>query len=668
MKPLYFFLLISSLTLNTNAQTLDWAIKMGGGGNGDEGDAIAVGSSGNVYTTGSFISTGDFDPGPGVFNLSAMGTSPTSRDIFISKVDLNGNFIWAKQIGGISGPDIANDLCIDKAENIYLTGYFEGIVDFDPGTGVYNLTATGSEDIFVCKLDSSGSFLWAKSMGGNGSAGTDLSNANEIAIDSAANIYITGFFGSTVDFDPGIGIFNLTAGGTRSIFICKLDSAGSFEFAKQFNGPGYSIGHSICVDVSGNIYSTGGYSQTTDFDPGPGIYNLAGNAYYDIYISKLDASGNFAWAKSMGSPVNNESGFDAATDASGNVYITGRFGSAFDFDPGVGVFMLTPAGYSDGFISKFDNAGNFIWAKQLTGTGAISPEALTLDLAGNIFLTGAFSGDIDFDPGAGIYNLNGSATDVFILNLNNNGSFNWAVKLASTFYSDAGYAIAVDPTGAVYTTGHFEATCDFDPGPGVFTLYTPNGAGGGAVFVHKMNSGLTALPIELVSFYGRAIEMQNILYWTTLSEINNNYFSLQRSRTGNNFETIGILNGAGNSTQKSTYSFTDAKPFMGINYYRLQQTDFNGEISFSKIIALQNPPDKFYELITSPNPAIDFINVFYKNLNANDEIIILNTLGETLIKTNKNKIDISGLQNGIYLVQIKTAAEKILNQKIIIQH
>ncbi len=154
-----------------------WARAMGGT-YWDEGHAIAVDSAGNVYTTGYFRDTVDFDPGPGTYDLTSAGWA----DIFVSKLDSGGNFVWAKSMGGPS-EDQGWDIAVDGAGNVCTTGYFFETADFDPGPGIYNLTSVGEADIFVWKLDSSGDFVWAKSMGG-----TEWDMGNGIAVEGAGNL------------------------------------------------------------------------------------------------------------------------------------------------------------------------------------------------------------------------------------------------------------------------------------------------------------------------------------------------------------------------------------------------------------------------------------------------------------------------------------------------
>ncbi|MBK7985962.1 MAG: SBBP repeat-containing protein [Ignavibacteria bacterium] len=213
------------MTANLNAQTLDWVKTFGGIGY-DIGNSVTVDDEGNIYTTGSFNDTVDFDPGPDVMKLNPGRGSA----IFIQKLDANGNFIWAKSCGG-KGNQIGQSIKVDAMGDVYTTGIFQDTIDFNPGTGVANLSAVGEEDAFILKLDANGNFLWAKSFGG-----IEMDRGYSIAIDAEGNVYTTGYFIDTVDFDPGTGVTNLSAVGGKDIFILKLDPNGNFVWAKSFGG------------------------------------------------------------------------------------------------------------------------------------------------------------------------------------------------------------------------------------------------------------------------------------------------------------------------------------------------------------------------------------------------------------------------------------------------
>ena len=169
------------------------------------------------------------------------------------------------------------------------------MVDFDPGPGVYNLTSAGPYNIFVAKYSSDGALIWAKAMGG-----TSQDSGCAIAVGPDGSVYTTGGFSGTADFDPGSGTANLTSAGNTDIFISKLDPSGNYVWARAIGGRYYDDGFGIAVGPDGSICIMGRFMDTADFDPGSGTCNLTSAGKYDIFVSKLDASGNYVWAKSMG--------------------------------------------------------------------------------------------------------------------------------------------------------------------------------------------------------------------------------------------------------------------------------------------------------------------------------------------------------------------------------
>ena len=333
------FLILSQLILAQNP-SFEWAKQMGGT-NYDKGYSITTDAVGNVYTTGMFGGTVDFDPGAGTANLTSAGGS----DIFIQKLDAAGNLLWIKQMGGTSN-DEGYSIITDAGGNVYTTGWFKGTADFDPGAGITNLTSAGEEDIFILKLSPAGNLLWVKQMGG-----TYYDKGFSITTDAISNVYTTGYFNGTVDFDPGAGTANLTSANYQDIFIQKLDSAGNFLWIKQMGGTSYDRGNSITTDAGGNVYTTGCFIDTVDFDPGTGITNLTSPGNSDIFIQKLDTAGIFLWVKQMGG-TSSGYGSSITIDADDNVYTTGYFYNTVDFDPGAGTTNLTSTGSADIFIQK----------------------------------------------------------------------------------------------------------------------------------------------------------------------------------------------------------------------------------------------------------------------------------------------------------------------------
>lgn len=484
-KTLFINLVFGLSFYNALAQapTFEWA-KSIGAINYDYGYDIAVDGLGNVFTTGYFQGTVDFDPGPDIFNLTTAGSG-----LFISKLDPLGNFAWAKALSGTYSCK-GHSLALDPNGNIYITGSFKGTIDFDPGTGIYNLVSVGENyNAFACKLDALGNLVWAKQIGGQG-----YCSGLSLALDEAGNgaIYITGNFLETIDFDPGAGIFNLTAVGDKTdMFICKLDSFGSFVWAKQFGGLDRKSTRQVIIDPNGNgaIYTVGWFEGIVDFDPDPtDNFNLTSIANYDIFISKLNSSGNFIWAKQLGGTAFNK-GMAIALDSTGtgDIYVTGAFQGTVDFDPGAGVFNLHSAGDFDIFVSKLNSSGNFAWAKAMGGQSYQYGFSIALDLLGNIYTTGYFRGNCDFNPDPSeTYFLNAPENDeIFISKLDNTGNFVWAKQIVGNG-DDYGLALTLNTTGELFMTGtYYSPSINFDSI--TLTNYF-NGGYTGDLFIAKLKS------------------------------------------------------------------------------------------------------------------------------------------------------------------------------------
>jgi hypothetical protein len=327
-----------------------WA-RTWGGIDYDYSIGVAIDGCGDVYIMGYFNSTVDFDPGSGVDEHTSNG----DRDVFLNKFDSNGELQWARTWGGFDW-DGGVGVAIDGDGNVYVTGYFFGAADFDPGPGVDEHTPNGLDDIFLSKLDSNGEFQWARTWGGIGYEG-----GYGIAIDGNGNVYVTGYFNGPVDFDPGPGVDEHTSSnGGWGLFLSKLDSNGEFQWARNWGGDGLEEGRAVANDGNGNAYVTGWFSGAGDFDPGPGVDEHVPTGYDDIFLIKFDSNGEFQWARTWGSRSDTwEAGCGVAIDRVGDAYVAGYFRDTVDFDPGPGVEEHTSNGYTDAFLSKFPPDGNW---------------------------------------------------------------------------------------------------------------------------------------------------------------------------------------------------------------------------------------------------------------------------------------------------------------------
>ena len=408
--------------------------------------------NGNIITVGHYVGTVDLDPGAGTDSFTAAGAA----DVYVYKMDSSGNYIWGRSFGGSSG-DQPYAVATDPAGNIYVTGYFGGTADFNPGAGTFSLSSNGSNDIFVSKLDSSGNFEWAVSAGASG-----LDQGKSIAVDDDGIVYVTGYFTNTVDFDPGAGTYNLTMNGSREGYVLKLDTDGNFVWAATVGTASGDSMHSIAIDGAGNSVVGG-------------LFGGSGG------IATLNASGTvLSTYTGLGTEVKGIN-----VDSAGSVYASGYFSGTVDFDPGAGTANQTASGSSSAFVLKLDSAGAYVWSFSVPATSNSAAQTVDVDGADNIFIAGYVNGTSDFDPGAGtasptVYGGN----DCFVAKYTSAGAYVWAQTVGGTS-SDIPYACAVDSYGNTATVGTYQGTGDFDPGTGTLT-FTNSGSDDG--FLMKLQA------------------------------------------------------------------------------------------------------------------------------------------------------------------------------------
>ncbi|MDQ3049011.1 MAG: SBBP repeat-containing protein, partial [Bacteroidota bacterium] len=467
MKKFITFLIVFISIFRVHAQPPDfiWAnnIEYSSPSSGLD-NSFVTDPSGNIYRIGHFIDTVDFDPGPGTYNLISKG----QEDIFVIKLNSSGALVWAKSMGG-SNYDIGTSIAVDENGFIYLSGYFYDSCDFDPGPGISNLVSAGFHDAFISKLDPSGNFLWCKKIGGSG-----YDDIRSIVLDSAGSIYLTGVYRNTVDFDPGVGVYLLTGVMYNDFFICKLDNSGAFLWARGFGGPKDEVAYCIAVNTLGETYCVGAFKGTVDFDPGVGTYSLtsaSAGTEDDLFYCKLDASGNFLWAKQIGGG-DIQYGYSLAIDQGGNLLSTGIFRYTVDFNPGAGVDTLSSPTFSQNmYVLKLDPSGNFVWVKGVSSNGIVNGYDIMLDENDNIYTTGLFCDTTDFDPGPGVYTLDGGEySTAFLWKLNPSGNLIWALPVGTGGCS-FGQGIVLYGN-SIYMTGCFNLAVDFDPGADIYELYS----------------------------------------------------------------------------------------------------------------------------------------------------------------------------------------------------
>jgi hypothetical protein len=493
------------------------------GGTGDEGgNSIAVGTNGKVYACGYFTGTADMDGSAAVANLvSASG----SRDVYLVAYDTLGNYSFSKRMGG-AGWDEGYAIAMNQ-DKIYMTGVFYNTADMNPSAAVNNVSAGGfNQNIFIAGYDTLGNWIFSSSIG---SSSTSLDVGYDI-ISVGSGFIFTGTYDGAADFDPSASTQTLP-GPSQNVCFAKYTNTGGYVFAKHMGGL-YDIyrpdlGNEIITDAAGNIYACGYFSDSTDFDPGPGTYWLTHTGLSaSAFVVKYSSSGGFIFAFALTSTTSYFSASDISFDLNGNILVAGSFRGTADFNPSASTFNLTsnsntsdvylakysPAGafinaqivdgttsadeendlYVDGSgniyvtsncgscgsakFTKFDAAGILIFQKTISTYFNFTPivlEAIRTDAAGNIFIMGTVRGQCDFDPSATVQYLTGSSNgNVFLAKYDSNGNYIFAYASSGSNEQHGKY-MELDSLGNVYITGSYLDNADLDLSAGVYNLAAP---------------------------------------------------------------------------------------------------------------------------------------------------------------------------------------------------
>ena len=358
-------------------------------------------------------------------------------------------FDWAKSI---TGNNTISNNCIttDISGNVYVGGWMRDTVDFDPGPGYFPLICTGNSAGFITKLDSSGNFIWAKILTGISGSGAAVIG---LTTDSLGKVYVTGGYSGKIDFNPDAGSINRTALGNNDIFIMRFAWTGTMDWVNTFGSTGVDNGRSIKIDHAGDVIVGGEFNGVVDFDPSGNVHNLTSQGSLDGCIAKYDALGNYIWAHGFGGSSTDDVG-GVYMDQNNNIYVGGRYRNTIDFDPGPGTISITSNGSNDGYLAKYNSAGNALWATTFGGIGGWDyVNDVTVDSSGNVFACGLFRDTVDFDPGAGVHNLMAfGTTDAVVYKLDSGGIFQWAANWGGTYAITN--SIVCDNQGFVYVSGY----------------------------------------------------------------------------------------------------------------------------------------------------------------------------------------------------------------------
>jgi hypothetical protein len=351
-------------------------------------------------------------------------------------------------------------------------------------------------------------FDWAKKFDGWGDV-----IIQDVEVNSTGRIIALGTFADSVDFDPGPGVMWLRS-KYRDMFVMCLTPAGNLSWVKQFtvtvNISDPITPQEMALDTLGNIFVAGSFKGTQDFDPSAGTYTMSAGQLNDGFLIKLNPQGNFLWAKEFDGDVAFK---DLELDTFQNIYLSGSFQGATDFDPGIqtAIFQTVNGAYN-GFVLKISPGGNYRWTKVLSGSQTGEVNDLKIDNSGGVYYGGFAPSNTDLDPGAPVFTL--TTRCAFIGNLDSIGNY-----LNSAIFDGAGtiYSLLLTPSGIV-AAGKYNGQFDLDPGPNQQIVTIANQDCG---FILKVDSSFSFI-------WGRTINSTttSVIYNVRLTKAPQNDFYL----------------------------------------------------------------------------------------------------------------------------------------------
>ena len=455
-----------------DAQDLSWVLSLGGS-SFDRVEDMVVDEVGNLYLTGVFTGTIDFDPGTAVTELSSENS-----DSYVLKMNSQRELLWVRHLDGVSrSENLVSAIALDQEGNLLVCGEFTDQTDFNPG-GADGIKAANARDAYLIKFSGDGEFQWVKTVDGKSET-----IPQSIAVDQNNDYYVTGFFDNRVDFDPGESVNEVQSLGRDDIFLQKLDSDGNLIWIQTYGSVDGDQGNFIKAH-NDHLYLTGYYKNSVDFDSGDGEAILSSRAgSSDIFVQKMTLDGVHVWARTFGGESLDE-GNMIDIDSEDNVIVGGdNLGEVFFSDDNSISF---PNIIGAGFIMKLSSEGELTWVKAVR-----EPAALAVDGDDQIITVGSFRNPFDFDPDEGELILEGNGNHGFIQIFTPDGQHKDILQLERISGSGATdlKTIIIDASDQIFICGSFWETLDFDPGDGLQEISSARFSDG---FVMQLSSAITS--------------------------------------------------------------------------------------------------------------------------------------------------------------------------------
>ncbi|MGB0428855.1 MAG: hypothetical protein ACPGLV_00165 [Bacteroidia bacterium] len=457
----YWITIFSFFTLIAFGQNLSYSwSQIIGSGNGAVASctALTTDSNGNVYACGKY--NGSMSFGSDSAYAIMHGSNPTG---FLIKYDSLGKVIWANNFF-IYGQHEINQVYVDNDGNVLTCGYYTQRIDLDGGRQIeYDLFGSRYKNGFVAKYDSIGNLLWGINLTNNND-----NYVNNICTDHDNNVYITGGFSGSVDFDNSADTALLSAQSRLDAFIAKYNKNGQHIWSFNIASNGDDYGQNIIVNNSQQLIVSGAYAGQGNFAKGSKNYNLTPNGGMDVFLAKYSLDGAVDWVKTIGGTANDYP-TDLKVSKGNSLFISGYFEGTADFDPESSSLNITSIGDDDIFIAKYDSVGRVLWAHGFGSTRADVSTALAVDSNANCYIVGNFKDSIDFDPSNAKHILKSHYNgDMFLSSFDSVGNFRSAFNIGNNNKSSVN-TVATDHFGNIITGGLYLDSIDFDPDTSVYT-------------------------------------------------------------------------------------------------------------------------------------------------------------------------------------------------------
>ncbi|MCI0745399.1 MAG: SBBP repeat-containing protein [Verrucomicrobia subdivision 3 bacterium] len=424
------------------SRAVTWARQLGGT-NCDEVESIAVDPQGNVFVLGTFAGSITIGNTNLVSSLLAEPFGFLEDVNFLAKFDANGTWQWAIQLGERFFGELVG---VDGAGAVVVAGDIEDALQI----GTTNLMTEDGALVLV-KIDGQGRFVWARQYGGS-----FYDSADALAVDAAGNIYFAGQFDTEATFGP----FRLTNnipnefGAYEGLFLMKASSNGTPLWVIGSPGGGFN-GGDLAVDADGNVLWASKFSEIAQL--GTNVLSELPNEYYSeaLFLARINGTGGVVWAESLG-PCAPDTPLGVAFGPGGTAWLAGAFEGSAMFGTTTLNGVGTPDLFSfpaDIFVARFGPAGNLVWARRYGGPNDDIINGLVTDADGNAYLSGAFDLRTDLD-GFLLFSITADAG--FAAAIDPTGAVRWVTRLSNDADADTSKNIGIDSAGSVYVADHFD--------------------------------------------------------------------------------------------------------------------------------------------------------------------------------------------------------------------